>query len=660
LRVRSYAFDVGVGPAPTTLRCGVLRATRSRRTRGPALVIDLVIAALVVASLIIELSGGVTFWIGGLRLSAHGAGRAFAGALVLAVVRRLVAPGALVLGVPASRWRALWRRVYRPASPSELTTADPVRVRHVLWALFGLTVACALVLHEQIAHMHSVPDLGDPLFSMWRIGWVFHQLHGDPRPLFDANIFYPHPLTFTYSDSMLLPALAAAPLLALGVDPVVTYNVLFMAAFVLSGLAVYLLAARLTQSPAAAFVAALIFAVYPYRFEHYSHLELQMTMWMPLALLALHRFVDTARVRDAVATAAAVVAQLYSAMYYAVFFLLYLVPVAVVLLVVRKARVGRLVPGAVVASVLAAACAFPLARAYDAAQGAKGNRDRTEVEAYSATPADYFQAHGRSALYGRLVPSAHPERALFPGVMTVGLAAAGIAPPLGPLSVVYGAGLAFAWDASLGMNGSIYPHLYDWLSPVRGMRVAARFSILVGLTLALFAGFGTRRLLARCGSPRQRQILVAGLSALIVIDVWPHLGLQPVWSAPPSIYASLPRSADVVLAEFPIRRDSNAPTEGVPFMYFSLSHWRDMVNGYSGFFPRDYDAFVASIEDVPAASSVEALQRAGVTHVTFTCALYRREADCEEILGAVDASPHFTRVVRLEWQGAPVALYELH
>jgi hypothetical protein len=94
-------------------------------------------------------------------------------------------------------------------------------------------------------------------------------------------------------------------------------------------------------------------------------------------------------------------------------------------------------------------------------------------------------------------------------------------------------------------------------------------------------------------------------------------------------------------------------------MYFSLSHWANMVNGYSGFFPRDYDAFVARIEDVPSASSVAALKRAGVTHVTFTCALYRRQADCDEILGAVESSPHFHRVVRLQWQGAPAVLYEL-
>ena len=58
----------------------------------------------------------------------------------------------------------------------------------------------------------------------------------------------------------------------------------------------FALAAHLTGSQRAAFIAALLFGFYPYRFQHYPHLELQMTYWMPLALLASHRFLVTQRV----------------------------------------------------------------------------------------------------------------------------------------------------------------------------------------------------------------------------------------------------------------------------------------------------------------------------------------------------------------------------
>ena len=88
-----------------------------------------------------------------------------------------------------------------------------------------------VLLHDQFLQPYSVADLGDPLFSIWRIGWVLHQLEVDPLRLFDANIFYPERLTLTFSDPMILPALAAAPMLAAGVHPVLVYNVLLIAGF---------------------------------------------------------------------------------------------------------------------------------------------------------------------------------------------------------------------------------------------------------------------------------------------------------------------------------------------------------------------------------------------------------------------------------------------
>jgi hypothetical protein len=39
---------------------------------------------------------------------------------------------------------------------------------------------------------------------------------------------------------------------------------------------------ELTGSRPAAFIPGLIFGLYPFRFEHDSHLELQMAFWMPL------------------------------------------------------------------------------------------------------------------------------------------------------------------------------------------------------------------------------------------------------------------------------------------------------------------------------------------------------------------------------------------
>jgi cytochrome bd-type quinol oxidase subunit 1 len=145
------------------------------------------------------------------------------------------------------------------------------------------------------------------------------------------------------------------PLLAAGIHPVVAYNVLLLSSFVLSGLAMFALAASLTGSRRAAFIAALLFGFYPYRFQHYSHLELQMTYWMPLALLACHRFLATQRTRYAVAASLCTVGQLYSSMYYGVFFALYMIPVLGTLLLLTRLPLRRMWLGAAAAGLTAVA-----------------------------------------------------------------------------------------------------------------------------------------------------------------------------------------------------------------------------------------------------------------------------------------------------------------
>ena len=187
----------------------------------------------------------------------------------------------------------------------------------------------------QVSDLYSVPDLGDPLFSIWRIAWVSHQLPRNPLALFDANIFYPERLTFTYSDSLIVPALMAAPPLWLGMHPVVVYNVLLLPASCCPGVTTFLLVRALTGRVDAAIVSGAIFALYPFGYEHYSHLELQMTMWMPLALWSLHRTIAQGRLRDGLLTGLAFALQMLSSLYYGVFLSVYMVGLGVVLWIGR-------------------------------------------------------------------------------------------------------------------------------------------------------------------------------------------------------------------------------------------------------------------------------------------------------------------------------------
>jgi hypothetical protein len=521
----------------------------------------------------------------------------------------------------------------------------------------GLVAVTLTVLHQQAADLYAVPDRGDPIFSMWRIAWVQHQIVHDPRHLFDANIFYPLPATLTYSDSMILPALAAAPLAWAGVHPVVAYNEVLLAAFILSGLSAYLLVRAFGYGRASAWITAVTFTLCPFRLNHLSHLELQMTMWMPVVLLAVHRILRDGRRRYALVLALALAAQWYSSMYYGLFLAVYAAVFAVVLAGAWKVPGVRIVYAAA-GVCLAGILVWPLAGAYIASAPARGVRQAESVAEFSAVPLDYLRPGVGNPTYRAFLPRVvHAERALFPGVVPLALAAAGAWPPLTATRAAFIAAGVVAFDGSLGVHGVFYPALYRFAWPFQSVRVPARFGILVGLTIAALAGAGAGRLLARIPGARARLAALAILTLALMVDGWPRYDRLPMWRFPPGIYASIPKT-DAVLFEFPIHAQPDRFAENLPYMYFSIWHWTPMVNGYSGFNPRSYTALVDGTSGFPDPSSLDYLARAGVTHIAVHCRLWEPEV-CAATVERLETMPRVRHIASAEWYGAPSSLYEL-
>ena len=78
--------------------------------------------------------------------------------------------------------------------------------------------------------------------------------------------------------------------------------------------------------------------------------------------------------------------------------------------------------------------------------------------------------------------------------------------------------------------------------------------------------------------------------------------------------------AGVVLAELPLGQTDY----DVRAMYYSIAHWRPILNGYSGFFPLHYGRANLSLTEVPRHPdlSMAMLRRAGATHVIVHEAAY--------------------------------------
>lgn len=466
----------------------------------------------------------------------------------------------------------------------------------------------------------------DSMFSLWRLGWIAHQLPRDPLSLFDGNIFYPEPRTLTFSDATLFQGVAAAPLVWIGIDLVVVYNLIVLGSFVLSGLAMFVLVRSLIDAPPgqemtsslAAFVAGVVFAFQPYRIAHYPQLELLCGWWIPAALSLFHRVADRRRVRDGVLLGVIVALQVWSCIYYSIYLgtaLSLFVAVAVVLQ--RHNNPRALLLPLVATLVVAAALSVPYLLPYMATRSMVGTRSEGDVLEWSPTVWNYLASMRESWFYGRTTGYlGHVESTLFPGIAAILLAPLGLLRPFTRRSFVYLILLLGAFDLSLGSNGVMYPLFYKWVPAYQAMRVPGRMFVIVSAALAVLAGFGTASVLRRLGHRWLRTAAGVGIAALVALEnISIPIPLAQV-PKPPEFYRWLATEPHTVVMEWPVPNPSNLGFTKEPlFMFYSTAHWQSLVNGYSGFYPPSYLQLLEYLRKFPNDDTMRRLRQRGVQYV---------------------------------------------
>ena len=160
---------------------------------------------------------------------------------------------------------------------------------------------------------------------------------GAIRNFWNANIFYPEPLTLAYSEHLFAQAVQILPVYALTGNVILSYNILFLSTFVLSGLGMFLFVREITGSARAGLAAGLIYAFAPYRVPQFSHLQVISSQWMPFALYGLRRYFVTRRSSALVGAGAALVAQNLSNGYFLLFFAPFVVAYALFEMATRDA-----------------------------------------------------------------------------------------------------------------------------------------------------------------------------------------------------------------------------------------------------------------------------------------------------------------------------------
>lgn len=381
---------------------------------------------------------------------------------------------------------------------------------------------------------HLYSDLGDTLLNAAILGWNAKQLPLT-EPWWNFPSFAPLTGVTSFTEHLLLTYPIASPIVWATGNPILAYNVVFLLSPMLNGMATYALVRELTQSRVSSFIAGLAFAFAPYQAVQFSHIQEMMSFGMPLALLGLHRYLQSGGGRALALFGVGWFITALSNAYTLVFF-----PVLVVLWCVwflRPREWRRLVP-IVITAVVAVLPLVPLLWGYHVRQVAYGlGRTYDEIRSFGADMVGLAGMYFRVSSWRGILPHDFEEGALFPGLTILGLA----------VFAVYacGAGLTrsaprerMSWSRrllaasavlTLIVLARVWTGYWGWhfgpipLPPFRPMHL---FTIAF---VILLAGLLASETVRRAWNRRDPAIFYA----IAVVTLWLlALGPEPAWSKP--------------------------------------------------------------------------------------------------------------------------------
>lgn len=294
-----------------------------------------------------------------------------------------------------------------------------LRWPHVLAIYAAITLAYCWPLLPVLGSAFP-NDSGDPGFITWCLWWNAHAVPLTER-WWNAPIFVPMAGAFALSDTFIGVLPISTPLIWLTGNPVLAHNVLWIGSFFMAAVAAHALAHRLTGRHDVALVAGIAFGFNPYRAAQIPHLQMLLSGWMPLALLCLHRCLDTRRVRDLALFAICWFFNGATAGYYLFFF-----SALLGLWMIWFARPLRAWVQIGVAAVAGTLPLLPVIIGYQHYQSALHlTRNADEIQIFSADLTALASVSSFVWLPHWLSKTPGPEGELFPGLVVLLLAAAG-------------------------------------------------------------------------------------------------------------------------------------------------------------------------------------------------------------------------------------------
>ncbi len=496
----------------------------------------------------------------------------------------------------------------------------------------------------------ALPGDYDELFITWSINNMsqnIFQLKNIVRieDLFKANIFYPHPYAQAYSDPFILSALIATPLLKLTAQPITAFNfnlILSQFLFLTFG---YFFFLKLTKEKLIAVLLSFGLAFSKIHLHYLPHLHTFAIFLLPTAGLSLLHFKDSKKIIFLYLANLCFILQMSNSFLPGIFIVFLALGLSITypklknLLVQNKLHL-------IANLILSLIFLGPIVMIYfKVLKHFNYVRSLTEVIHFSLSPEEVVTKFLSPAAYfiilltlpAILLKTRNRQQIKTKKQILLFLLGMG-------LSFIFSLGPALHWQRqTIKIPFHIplpYLALYFLVPGFKGFRTPSRFINLV-LLFGLMAGALSLKSLFK---HKKGKILITIFTIFLLTLSFkkPSFVLIPQPQEYPPVYHWLKNQEGEVVIHLPIY--AWGEKQETLRMLFSLYHKKNLINGYSGFFPQEYLNLISYLkQNFPQPQTILHLKELGIDYIILDTSSYAQEQ-----LNQLETNPKLKKTAEFE------------
>ncbi|NMC36202.1 YfhO family protein [Candidatus Beckwithbacteria bacterium] len=484
-----------------------------------------------------------------------------------------------------------------------------------------------------VTHFDSyLPDNYDGLFITWSINRIAQNFPVWPGKLMEGNIFYPNPYTHAYSDLFITSGLLAKPLLVLWPESLVGYNWTLLVGHFLLLVFTFLFLDSLAENKCIAGVLALVFGYSQIHLHYLPHLQLFTIFLLPLSGWCLIKFAKNKKNWWLYGWFLSLSFQLINSIlpgYFIVasFLVLY------IYLPELRLQVKKSWKALVLGSSFTLLIAGPFLWIYfQVSKYFNYSRPLTEVIHFSLSPEQLLTKFFSPVLFGLFVVAMGVvifTKKKPPYLVWIWASLGSLILALGP---------ALHWqEQTVKIPFHIplpYLLLYFIVPGFQSMRTPSRWVLLAGFFITVVLALFLQHVFAKKKTSLTIVLLSIIICAWMVMPRFDHYYQIPKTKQYPAVYSWLKNQPGQVVMELPMTAwgGSDQNKQEVYRMLYSLNHKKQLVNGYSGFFPPDYVTLVNVLQaEFPSQKTLKLIKDYQVDYLIVHQDEFRRmgESDIE-------------------------------